>query len=246
VLRPLPSDRLFAANRVFLKEANSYAPELDEGETIEGLIHPREGLLLYVLARRAAHLGNVIEIGAYKGRSTWYLVQGLRDAGSPYKVVSIDPHLDPGQRDAYFETLESRGLADRVEPFLGLAHEIAPSVAGTPIGMLWIDGDHSYRSVREDFDDWFPWLSPGGWYAMHDTVNAWYGPTRLARELLGHRADLADIGVVWLTLFARKMPARMTARVGGVKARVGFDVLTLLQARHNGLGPQRSEIGERE
>jgi predicted O-methyltransferase YrrM len=246
MLEPLPSDRLFAANRVFLREANTYAPELADGETIDGLVHPREGLLLYVLARRAAQIGNVVEIGAYKGRSTWYLVQGLHDAGSPYKVVSIDPHLDPGQRDEYFETLERHGLADRVEPCIGFSHDVVQRLAGVPVGMLWIDGDHSYRSVREDFDDWFPRLASGGWYAMHDTVNAWYGPTRLARELLGHRADLADIGVVWLTLFARKTPARMTARVGGVKARVGFDMLTLLQARRNGFGPQRRAVGERE
>jgi MMP 1-O-methyltransferase len=245
MIQPLPSDRLFAANRAFLKEANGYAPELSEGEAIDGLIHPREGLLLYVLARRAAQLGNIVEIGAYKGRSTWYLVQALRDAGSPYKVISIDPHLDPGQRDAYFETLHRHGLMEWVDPRVGFAHEVAQSFGEEPVGLLWIDGDHSYQAVKEDFDDWFPRLRADGWYAMHDTVNAWHGPTKLARELLGHRADLADIGVVWLTLFARKAPARMRVRIGGLKARVGFDVLTGLQARHNGFGPQRAAAGER-
>jgi predicted O-methyltransferase YrrM len=245
MLPSLPSDRLFPANRAFLKEANGYAPELDEGEAIDGLIHPREGLLLYVLARRAGQLGNVVEIGAYKGRSTWYLAQGLRDAHSPYKVISIDPHLDPRQRDAYFETLHRHELMDWVDPRVGFAHQVAQSVAEEPVGLLWIDGDHSYRAVKEDFDDWFPRLCTDGWYAMHDTVNAWHGPTKLARELLGHRADLADIGVVWLTLFARKAPAQMLVRIGGFKARVGFDVLTGLQARHNGFGPQRAAAGER-
>jgi len=241
----LPSDRLFAANRTFLDEARALAPDLADGETIDGLIHPREGLLLYVLARRAAHVGNIVEIGAYKGRSTWYLVRGLRDAGSPYKVISIDPHVDPAQRDAYFETLDRHGLGDWVDPRVGFSHEIAPAFADTPVGMLWIDGDHSYASVRKDFDDWFPQLAYGGWYAMHDTVNAWYGPTRLARELLGHRSDLSDVGVVWLTLFARKSPGRVAVRIGGMKARVSFDVLTLLQSRRNGLGPQRVAAGER-
>jgi len=241
----LRSDRLFAANRAFLKEADAYAPELGVGEAIDGLIHPREGLLLYVLARRAAQLGNIVEVGAYKGRSTWYLVQALRDARSPYKVISIDPHLDPGQRDAYFETLNRHGLMEWVDPRVGFAHQVAQSFGDEPVGLLWIDGDHSYRAVKEDFDDWFPRLRADGWYAMHDTVNAWEGPTKLARELLGHRADLADIGVVWLTLFARKAPARMIVRINGLKARVGFDVLTGLQARHNGLGPQRAAAGDR-
>ena len=63
MVEPLPSDRLFAANRTFLHEARRYAPELDEGQSIEGLIHPREGLLLYALARRAAQSGNIVQAG---------------------------------------------------------------------------------------------------------------------------------------------------------------------------------------
>lgn len=245
MLEPLPSDRLFAANRAFLDEARTYEVDLSAGETIDGLIHPREGMLLYTLARRSAHLGNIVEIGAYLGRSTWFLVQGLKDAGSPYKVVSIDPHLDPRQREAYFATLEQHVLMDWVDPRVGLSHEIAHSYEGDPVGMLWIDGDHSYRAAKEDFDDWFPRLALGGWYAMHDTVNSWLGPTKLARELLGRRSDLTDIGVVWLTLFARKTPAHVLKRATGMKARVSFDFLTLMQARRNGFGPQHTAPGER-
>lgn len=202
-------------------------------------------MLLYILARRAAHLGNVVEIGAYLGRSTWYLVQGLRDAGSPYKVVSIDPHLDARQREGYFATLKKHDLIEWVDPRVGYSHDIAQSFVAEPVGMLWIDGDHSYRTTKEDFDDWFPRLARGGWYAMHDTVNSWLGPTKLARELLAHRADLANIGVVWLTLFAQKVPPHVLGRAGGLKARASFDLLTLMQARRNGFGPQHIAADER-
>lgn len=245
MVETLPSDRLFAANRAFLREARAYGRDLSVGEQIEGLIHPREGLLLYTLARRAAHLGNVVEIGAYLGRSTWYLVQGLKDAGSPHTVISIDPHVDPRQRDAYFATLELHGLTEWVKPRVAFSHDAAQSFGDEPVGMLWIDGDHSYRAAKEDFDDWFPRLACGGWYAMHDTVNSWLGPTKLARELLDTRADLADIGVVWLTLFARKTPAHVLRRASGLKARASFDLLTLMQARRNGFGPQHTAVDDR-
>jgi predicted O-methyltransferase YrrM len=240
----LRSDRAFRENRVILDEAERYALDGAPAETIEGLIHPREGLLLYVLARRAAHLGDIVEIGSYKGKSTWYLAQGLADAGSPHKVVSIDPHEDPAQREAYFANLERHGLLARVEPVVDYSHDVAQRF-DRKVGMLWIDGDHSYAGVREDFDDWFPRLEVGGWYAMHDTVNAWYGPTRLARELLGHRDDLARIGVVWLVLFAQKVAPSVRARAGGIRARAAFEALTLAQARRNGLGPQAAAAGER-
>jgi predicted O-methyltransferase YrrM len=200
--------------------------------------------LLYTLARRSAHLGNVVEIGAYKGRSTWYLAQGLKAERSPYKVVSIDPHVDPRQYEAYCSTVARYGLTAWVESRVAFSHEVAQSFSG-PVGMVWIDGDHSYRATKEDFDDWFPRLAVGGWYAMHDTVNSWLGPTRLARELLARRTDLTDIGVVWLTLFAQKTLPRIFGRAEGLKARASFDLLTLMQARRNGFGPQRVAAGER-
>jgi predicted O-methyltransferase YrrM len=245
VIEALPSDQLFAANRAFLRDANAFAPDLSAGERIEGLIHPREGLLLYTLARRSAHLGNIVEIGAYLGRSTWYLVQGLKHADSPHKVISIDPHVDPRQREAYFATLEAHDLSSWVNPRVGFSHDVAGAFEDGPVGMLWIDGDHSYRAAKQDFDDWFPRLAFGGWYAMHDTVNSWFGPTKLARGLLAHRSDLANIGVVWLTLFARKTTPHVLGRAAGWKARASFDLLTLMQARHNGFGPEHTTAGER-
>jgi MMP 1-O-methyltransferase len=228
-----------------VRDAGSLGRDFSDGETIEGLIHPREGLLLYILARRAAHLGNVVEIGAYHGRSTWYLVQGLKDARSPYKVISIDPHVDSGQRGAYFATLVRHKLFERVDPRVGFSHDVAQAFGSERVGMVWVDGDHSYRTAKEDFDDWFPRLALGGWFAMHDTVNSWLGPTKLARELLARRSDLTDIGVVWLTLFAQKALPRVLRRAGGLKARASFDLLTLMQARRNGFGPQHVAAGER-
>jgi predicted O-methyltransferase YrrM len=236
----LRSDRLFRANRAVLADAMRFDADLSTGESIDGLINPREGLLLYVLARRAAALGNIVEIGAYKGRSTWYLARGLEDADSGYRVISIDPHEAAAQREAYHETLDRHGLGDRVEARIGYSHDLLATV-DAPVGMLWIDGDHAYEAVRRDFDDWFPKLATGGWYAMHDTVNAWHGPTRLARELLGTRSDLDDVGVVWLTFFARKVAASATVRARALARRVGFELLTLAQARRSGFGPQGRE-----
>jgi predicted O-methyltransferase YrrM len=225
----LRSDALFRANRKVLADAERFEADLDEGQAIDGLIQPREGLLLYTLARRAAAIGDIVEIGAYKGRSTWYLARGLEDAGSPYRVISIDPHEAHEQRAAYFETLDRHGLRARVEPRVAFSHDVRDEVAG-PLGMVWIDGDHSYEAVRQDFDDWFPKLAAGGWYAMHDTVGAHPGTTRLARELLARRDDLGDIGIVWLILFARKTPPSAANRAAALAGRAKLDLLTGMQA----------------
>lgn len=63
-----------------------------------------------------------------------------------------------------------------------------------PIDLLFIDGDHSYPTVRADFDQWVPHVRPGGVILLHDSRRApgtpahefnqgWPGPTRLAEEL---------------------------------------------------------------
>ena len=36
------------------------------------------------------------------------------------------------------------------------------------VGLLWLDGDHSYEGVRGDFDAWLPWLVTDGVVALHD------------------------------------------------------------------------------
>jgi predicted O-methyltransferase YrrM len=234
----LRSDWLFGSNRAVLADAVQFGRDLSEGQSIEGLIHPREGLLLYVLARRAAALGNIVEIGAYKGRSTWYLARGLEDEASEYRVISIDPHEASVQREAYFETLERHGLEKRVEPRVGYSYRLVGRI-DEPVGMLWIDGDHAYSSVRRDFEQWFPKLRTGGWFAMHDTVNSFEGPTRLTRELLGHRNDLDDAGVMWITLFARKVAPSSRVRTRGLVHRAAFELLALAQARHRGRVPTR-------
>lgn len=211
----LRSDALFAANRAVLAEAAKLDADLAPAESIHGLIHPREGMLLYVLARRAAQLGDVIEIGAYLGRSTWYIARALEDARSPHRVISIDPHLVEGQHESYTDTLRRHGLADRVDTRVGYSHDVVGSIE-RPVGMLWIDGDHEYEAARRDFDDWFPLLVSGGWFAMHDAVGNWGGTARLARELLVQRRDLDDVGIVWLTLFGR----RVTDASAGLRRRL--------------------------
>jgi predicted O-methyltransferase YrrM len=233
------SDYLFRSNRTFLAEVSGI--ELEAGDAPDGLISPREGMLLYVLAKRAASFGNIVEIGSYLGRSTWFLARGLQDAGSPYRVVSIDPHLG-GSEPPYRENLRRTGIADRVDVRVGFSYDVAPEF-DEPVGLLWIDGDHSYAGVRRDFDDWFPKLEVGGWYAMHDTVNAWLGPTKLARQLVSGDQALVDVGLVWLTLFGRKA-IRGSSRLRARRTRFAFELLTLAQARHNGFGPQRLVEGD--
>lgn len=231
-------DLLFPANLRVLREA----PALDHAAAPEGLLEEREGLCLYTLARRSDALGAPVEIGAFKGRSTWYIARALEDAASAHRLISIDPHLEGTQAD-FERNVAASGVSARVDVRAAYSHDVAPDVPG-PVGLLWIDGDHSYDGVRRDFEDWFPKLAVGGWIAFHDTVDLWYGPTRLARELLARRADLASVGVIGTITYARKSKPSVLNRVRALRARLAFELAVFVRRRRFGRGPLNAAPGE--
>lgn len=237
------TDFLFPTNLAVISEARPLDVSLEEGAAIEGRLASREEFLLYMLARRAAALGDTVEIGSFKGRSTWHLARGLADAGSAFRVVAIDPHLE-GTEEQFEANIASPEIRDRIEVRKSFSYDEAPDF-GRPVGLLWIDGEHSYSAVRRDFDDWFPWVAEGGWIAVHDTVNLWYGPTRLMRELLGRRNDLARVGVVGSITYMCKSTPSPVNRLRGLMGRFGFELVILARARVMGRGPLLSGEDER-
>lgn len=220
------TDLLFPANRKLAAFARTLDVSLDEGTRLEGLLEEREGICLYLLARRAATIGNVVEIGAYKGRSTWYLARALEDEASPYRVVSIDPHLS-GSAEHYRQTIERTGIASRVDARTAFSYDLVEDFDES-IGLLWIDGDHSYEAVRADFEQWFPLLAEGGFVALHDTVGQRVGPTRVVRRMLTRRDDIAEVGVMGMITFARKVAPRPQNRIRALAGRTGFELVALL------------------
>ena len=53
-----------------------------------------------------------------------------------------------------------------------------------PIGLLFIDGNHFYEGVKDDFESWDPFVRVGGIVAFDDARKEECGPYRLVREIL--------------------------------------------------------------
>jgi len=51
--------------------------------------------------------------------------------------------------------------------------------------LMYIDGDHSYEGVKADFNNYYMFLSPGGYIAFHDTV-IFPGVKKFIAELKDH------------------------------------------------------------
>ena len=168
---------------------------------VHGWLSPQEGEALYETVRHLSvpdgETYAVVELGAWHGRSTCYLGWGALDNGR-VTVYSVDHHqgspehyrmglIKPGEStyETFSANIEAAGVLDMVVPIL-LSSDAASALANglDPVGLLFIDADHTEEAVRLDYTLWSPHVVPGGWIALHDVgCPDWPGPTAVGEEL---------------------------------------------------------------
>jgi hypothetical protein len=181
---------------------------------IGGWLDEREGVLLYKLAKQCRQ-GVIVEIGSYKGRSTVWLGQGSL-AGSKPMIYAVDPHtftakVDGEDRpehskemttyDEFIRNIKAGGVDSLVKPMVTTSQEAAKNWK-LPVGLLWIDGDHSYEGVKQDVELWEPHLIDGGVIAFHDSFGE--PVKRLLREKIYGNDHFYKQGVVEMITYATK------------------------------------------
>jgi hypothetical protein len=147
-------------------------------DRVDGYLGRREGAYLYSLAKLTAGKGDVVEIGSFKGKSTIWLANG-RKANPGEKIFAVDPHKY-GTEQEFRQNIMAAGVDDVIIPIVKPSAE-AVLTWSRSIGLLWIDGGHSYDEVRTDFISWEPFVSDGGVIALHDTYS-WEGVRVLVDE----------------------------------------------------------------
>lgn len=129
---------------------------------LDGLITPEVGEWLYHAARAVPDHLAIVELGSYKGASTAYLAAGSRD-GNGAQVYAVDawapdvtaPRWSPVATKAEFETqLRSVGLRGYVVAIQARTADAALTYDGPPVGLLFVDADHSEPGVLADVRRW--------------------------------------------------------------------------------------------
>jgi predicted O-methyltransferase YrrM len=147
---------------------------------------------------RAEPPRRVLEIGTAEG-GTLYLLAWASDPAA--RILSLDiREYEPGRVGLYrsfgrrtqrIEVMrtDSRSDATRAEVERFFAHE--------PLDLLFIDGDHSYDAVRDDYERYSPLVRIGGLVAFHDIVegpeSAVGGVPRFWREVRGELNDSQEL-----------------------------------------------------
>jgi predicted O-methyltransferase YrrM len=154
---------------------------------VKGFLDDQEGRGLYDIGLAASRLGPCLEIGSYCGKSAICLGAACRANRST--LFSIDHHrgseeqqpgeeyFDPDLYDPvacrvdtfreFRKNLETAGLEDTVVPIVCRSETAARSWK-IPLGLIFIDGGHTYEAAFTDYAVWSEHILPGGYLLIHD------------------------------------------------------------------------------
>ena len=114
---------------------------------------------------------NVLEVGAYKGRSTLCLAQLIRASGKDIKIHVVDTFTGDDKvmsPDIFKEFTDNlcpyKDLLESVS--IGMSDEIAEDW-GVTLDAVYIDASQDYKSICADIDSWIPHVRIGGYMGGH-------------------------------------------------------------------------------
>lgn len=148
-----------------------------------------------------------IDVGVWKGQSSIFVAEWMRDSAIDGCVIAVDTFLGSlehfHEKSELFELLHGR--PNLYETFLdnvyysGLSHLVVPlpqtsvtaaallQARGIQAGMVHIDASHAYADTLRDAELYWPLVVSGGYLIGDDYHETWPGVVRAAREFASRR-----------------------------------------------------------
>lgn len=139
---------------------------------IPTMMSPNERFQLYYAIRHLLPTDRLplrfIEVGSFAGGTFYETCMALKRLQVPYQGIAVEPFPN----EIFMKVMAF--LKDNSLHLEKKSDDAAVSIAGMfeygaalPVFIL-IDGDHSYKAVRQDILDYYPMLAPGGIIMFHD------------------------------------------------------------------------------
>jgi Methyltransferase domain len=146
--------------------------------------------------------GSIVEVGAWKGRSSAFLVVEAKNKSKDLQVHIIDTWLGSQEHTQEMKIGLYEKFVSNMAPLGGLysAHRMT-SLEGSGLfkdGSLdgvFLDADHTYEAVKADILAWLPKLRSGGILAGHDYISTFPGVIRAVNEII---PTISTYGQCWL------------------------------------------------
>jgi predicted O-methyltransferase YrrM len=158
----------------------------------------------------------ILDVGVWKGGSTVFLANLLRENSIDGVVIAIDTFLgspehwdrasvffdelciEHGQPNIYWQFLSNilhEGCQDRVIPLVQTTDNAALILdrLGIRAQLIHLDAAHEYQAILRDAQTYWNLLSPGGALIGDDYDEAWPGVVRAANEFAKERCLSLEI-----------------------------------------------------
>jgi len=172
----------------------------------------------------------IVELGVYMGRTALSMAWGAQQ-GNGAHVTAIDawdlegntygpPFTDPGTRRWAAHWVQSLGYANHIRLIQAFAADVAETwdEAGDakPVGLLFVDDDHSYEGARQAIENWAPHLADDAVIAVDDYGHPDWPGVKEAVDALVAAEVLAPIQV-----FHERLAVTRLAEAAGERSQRG-------------------------
>jgi hypothetical protein len=133
-----------------------------------------------------------VELGTHRGESYFGFCQSVEENGVPCRCYAVDTWRGDEHAGWYDDTVFAEVNDYNEQHYRDFSHLLRSTFDDAlgqfsegSIGILHIDGLHTYAQVKHDYETWLPKMRPGGIILFHDTAarHGDFGVWRLWEEL---------------------------------------------------------------
>jgi hypothetical protein len=148
----------------------------------------------------------MVEIGSYQGESTKIFLENLPKIKKLYAVDPWENGYCAGDvcSDGYSMEIVERNFDLRVMSYEQLSKQktksenFASKITDETLDFVYIDGNHTYESCKNDIELWLPKIKKTGFIGGHDYLeNCFPGVVNAVNEKFG-KPDITFIDTSWL------------------------------------------------
>lgn len=133
-----------------------------------------------------------VELGTHTGESYFAFCQAIAEQKVSCQAFAVDTWQGDVHTGAYSDEVFTEVSSYNAQNYIAFSRllrmrfdDASMQFGPESIGLLHIDGEHTYEAVRHDFYDWWPKVAAGGVVVMHDAAERHhdFGVWKLLEEL---------------------------------------------------------------
>jgi predicted O-methyltransferase YrrM len=189
---------------------------MDDYQAIEGWFGERDARFYTYQVERVSGPARFVEIGSWKGRSSYCMAVAIRRAGKPIDFWCVDTwegsdehrQLDSVTGATLYEEFltNTRPVREFLKPIRTTSRAAAARFADRSLDFVFIDAAHDYENVLADIETWRPKVAPHGVLAGHDYLRVWPGVIEAVERAFQGRARV--YGTCWYVAGAGRAAPR--------------------------------------